>query len=179
MTEQNFKFLVKTLVSHYSTNHGIIAHMRNGIHRTPYSICVGTLRNAGKIMPTDCVVWHGEKLIYKGKLNSKRLYNKLDSLNLCSMELTTAAEMERGEGKYICLGNYKDCNSGGCKCKAMAYWDNLRRKHPELDPDNSLEKSPLCIMVTNAWKDGYKTARRTFKQGRKAVKPFCADNIHM
>lgn len=177
MTPGNFQFLVKTLQNHYSTNRGIIGHMRTGMSKIPYSICVSNTRNKDKIVPTDCIVWYGDKVVYKGRLKSKRLYNKLDALNVCCMELTTAEEMERGEGKFICLGDYKTCTAGGCKCKSLAYWDKLRRKYPELDPENSIKASPVSALVTAAWKDGWRTAKRKFK--REVKKKWNASNIRL
>lgn len=172
MTQEKFDFLVSTLVNNFSVSRGVIGNMRTAKSRHPYTICVSNTRNKNTLVPTDCIVWDGEDVLYEGKLNSKRLKNKLSKLGVCCMELTTAEQMEKGRGDFICLGDYKTCKGKSCVCKSEAYWNSLIERYPTLNAENVLiENSRLHNLVVSAFKTGYKVHKRNQKKNtKKALK---------
>ena len=166
-----FKFLMKVAKANYSTNHGVIVNLRSKTVRTPISLCMSSRRNKGKLIPTDCVVWKGESIIYEGPINSKRLANKLAKLDLCCAEITNAVDMEHGPGEFICMGDYKECKCITCQCRADNYYTKLKSKYPELNNDVIIvENAVIKDMITNAFKTGFKEARARFRKGVKKLK---------
>lgn len=172
MTQEKFDFLVDTLVSNFSVSRGVIGNMRSAKSRKPYTICVSNTRNKNTLVPTECIVWDGEDVFYEGKLRSKRLKNKLDKVGVCCMELTTAEQMEKGKGDFICLGDYKTCKGKNCVCRSEAYWNELIKRYPTLSADNIIiENDKLHNIVVRAFKTGWKVQKRTRnKTARKILK---------
>lgn len=166
-----FKFLLRVAKSNFSTARGVIVNLRSKTVRTPLSLCLSTRRNKGKLVPTDCILWEGEKALYEGPVNSKRLANKLAKLQLCCAEVTNAEDMERGIGEFICMGDPKTCTCTSCKCRSESYYTKLKLKYPELGKDVIIvENNVIKKMVTDAWENGFRVAKARFWQGVKKWK---------
>ena len=170
MTQEKFDFLIDTLVSSFSVSRGVIGNMRSAKSRKPYTICVSNTRNKGTLVPTDCIVWDGEDTIYEGKLRSKLLKRKLDKLEVCCMELTTAEDMEKGRGDFICLGDYKTCKSKSCVCRAEAYWNELIKRYPTLNADRMvITNDKVHQLAVKAFKEGWKTQKNMKQRAAKKL----------
>ena len=165
MQEEIYNYIISVLKANYSTTVGVIGHLKVSCSKLPWSLCISTLRNEGKLIPDSCTLWDCEKLLYQGKLSSQKLKNLIMKASPCRLEITNAQDMENGHGDYVCLSDSCNCKRN-CLCKAEHYWEDLLKRRPELDRDTvKLEKPELKSIVTQAWKNGMKEARKEIKHG--------------
>lgn len=165
MTEDTYSYILRVLKTNYSTSNGIVGQLKVSTSRFPWSLCMSTIRNEGKLIPDSCVLWDGEKLLYAGKINSKKLKRIIMSSDPCRLEITTAKDMENGPGDYICLKHECEC-SGKCPCKAENYWKDLLERRPELNKETIEMKQPeFKSHILDAWKAGMKEGKKTIKNG--------------
>jgi len=165
MTEETYSYILRVLKVNYSTSNGVIGQLKTSITRFPLSLCMSTLRNDGKLIPDQCTLWDSEKLLYAGKVSSRKLKRILMEADPCRLEITNAREMENGHGDFVCLKDCKSCVNK-CPCKAESYWEDLLRRRPEFNKEELKMKKPeLKSIVTTAWKNGLKTAKKLIKNG--------------
>ena len=163
MTEETCNFILSTLKNNFSTLNGVIGQLRVPGYRFPWSLCISTLRNPGKMCPDSCSLWNCEKLLFTGKLNSKKLKRILMEADPCRLEITNSKDMENGHGDFVCLADRQKCNCS-CDCKAAEYYEALMKRRPELNRDIITIKKPVFkSVVEEAWKAGMKEAKRTIK----------------
>ena len=165
MQEETYNYIISILKANYSTTVGVIGQLKVPCYKLPWSLCISTLRNEGKIIPDSCVLWDSDKLLYAGKLSSKKLKKLIMDASPCRLEITNAQDMENGHGDYVCLSDSCKCKKN-CLCKAEHYWENLLKRRPELNRDFIVvEKPELKSIVTQAWKNGMKEAKKEIKRG--------------
>lgn len=163
MTDQTFAFIVDTLKASYSTAHGVIGQLKIKGSRFPWSLCLSTLRNAGKLIPDSCILWGGEKLKFQGKLSSCALRRRLEKADPCRLEVTNSEDMEAGPGDFICLKDPSSCKQK-CPCNVEGYFEELCKKHPEYRRKEIKMKQPeFRSVITSAFTDGFKEAKRELK----------------
>ncbi len=153
-----FSTILQTAKANYSTTHGVILNLRSSNKRIPITLCVSTRRNRSKIVPTDCIVWSKDRILYQGTLNGKRLRNLIEKSDLCCIEVTNAVDMDYGPGKYICLNDKNTCQCTSCLC------------HKQEDI-SSVQCSDAVSYRTHVldelWRQGIKESRKTLKAKRK------------
>ena len=167
--------LVTSLINaNYSINHGVVINFRSEKVRTPICLCVSNYRNKDKLVPTNCIVWRKDSKLYEGPIKSKRLWNKLKKFNLCCVEVTSAKDMEYGYGDFICMSDAQCCKCANCACKSLEYYEDVRKRHPELNNDVvTLSNNKVRKLVTQAFSDGMKQTCHNLRAGRgKLVKRF-------
>lgn len=110
MSEDKFQELVKALRCEYRPEHGSLAHCRRSSNSRRLSLCVSSIRNENSFIPGQCILWDNNHIVYEGKLDGKRLLNKLNKFGVCHVEITTVDDMEQGlKGKCMCLGDQNCC----------------------------------------------------------------------
>lgn len=163
MTEETYAFILKTLKMNYSTYNGVIGQLKVTGSRFPWSLCISTIRNPGKLCPDSCCLWNCDKLLFAGKLNSRKLKRILMGADPCRLEITNSKDMEYGHGDYICLCDSKACKDK-CECRAENYYENLLKRRPELNQETVKIKQPeFKSVVKEAWKAGMKEAKKLIK----------------
>lgn len=163
MTDQTFAFVIDTLKSAYSTAHGVIGQLKVTGSRYPWSLCVSTMRNAGKLIPDSCILWDSEKLKFQGKLSSCALKRRLDKADPCRLEITNSEDMESGSGDFICLKDPCSCTQK-CPCNVEGYFEELCRKHPEYRKKEVKMKQPeFKSVIKDAFTSGFKEAKHDLK----------------
>lgn len=120
MDSTQFKQLIKKLEANYTSCTGSIAQMRGCNKHMPISICCSAFRNEGEFVPTECIVWDDNKIIYQGKLKSGILKAKLNKYKRCCAEITSADEIEANTpGEFLCFGDPDNCPDKKCKYKTI------------------------------------------------------------
>ena len=165
MTEDIYNYILRTLKINYSTSNGIVGQLKVKNSRFPWSLCMSTIRNEGKLIPDSCTLWDSEKLLYAGKLNSRKLKRIIMEGDPCRLEITNAKDMENGPGDFVCLKCEDACKTS-CPCRAENYWNDLLKRRPELNKEMIKLKQPeFKIHITEAWKAGMKEGKRQIKNG--------------
>lgn len=163
--ENKIDFLIHILTVNYSTFNGVIGQLKVPEKRYPLSLCISTLRNENKLIPDSCSLWDSDKLLFQGKLKSKRLRKLLERFDPCRLEITNSKDMEYGHGDYVCLCDSLTCPYS-CECKAENYYEDLLKRRPELGEEKvEFERPALKDFVKNIWKDGWKKGRKELKSG--------------
>lgn len=120
MDSTQFKQLIKKIEANYTSCTGSIAQMRGCNKHMPISICCSAFRNEGEFVPTECIVWNDNKIIYQGKLKSGILKAKLNKYKRCCAEITSADEIEANTpGEFLCFGDPDNCPDKKCKYKTI------------------------------------------------------------
>lgn len=120
MDSTQFKQLIKKIEANYTSCTGSIAQMRGCNKHMPISICCSAFRNEGEFVPTECIVWDDNKIIYQGKLKSGILKAKLNKYKRCCAEITSADEIEANTpGEFLCFGDPDNCPDKKCKYKTI------------------------------------------------------------
>lgn len=120
MDSTQFKQLIKKIEANYTSCTGSIAQMRGCNKHMPISICCSAFRNEGEFVPTECIVWDDNKIIYQGKLKSGILKAKLNKYKRCCAEITSADEIETNtSGEFLCFGDPDNCPDKKCKYKTI------------------------------------------------------------
>lgn len=120
MDSTQFKQLIKKIEANYTSCTGSIAQMRGCNKHMPISICCSAFRNEGEFVPTECIVWDDNKIIYEGKLESGILRAKLNKYKRCCAEITSADEIETNTpGEFLCFGDPDNCPDKKCKYKTI------------------------------------------------------------
>lgn len=120
MDSTQFKQLIKKIEANYTSCTGSIAQMRGCNKHMPISICCSAFRNEGEFVPTECIVWDDNKIIYQGKLKSGILKAKLNNYKRCCAEITSADEIEANTpGEFLCFGDPDNCPDKKCKYKTI------------------------------------------------------------
>ena len=120
MDSTQFKQLIKKIEANYTSCTGSIAQMRGCNKHMPISICCSAFRNEGEFVPTACIVWNDNKIIYQGKLKSGILKAKLNKYKRCCAEITSADEIEANTpGEFLCFGDPDNCPDKKCKYKTI------------------------------------------------------------
>lgn len=120
MDSIQFKQLIKKIEANYTSCTGSIAQMRGCNKHMPISICCSAFRNEGEFVPTECIVWDDNKIIYQGKLKSGILKAKLNKYKRCCAEITSADEIETNTpGEFLCFGDPDNCPDKKCKYKTI------------------------------------------------------------
>lgn len=163
MTDTTYSFILRTLTTNYSTLNGVIGQLKVPGYRFPWSLCISTLRNPGKICPDSCCLWNCEKLLFAGKLNSRKLKRILMEADPCRLEITNSKDMENGHGDYVCLCDSNAC-CDKCECKAEHYYEELLKRRPELRKETvEIDQPEFKSVVKEAWQAGMREAKRTIK----------------
>lgn len=125
MTYAKFKSIVWELRREFTRYTGSVAFCR-GKAGVTVSVCCGCVSNTG-ILPTKCLVWAGEDLLYSGELCSKTLCKILTKRNLCLVTITNVMDMENKQPKtYLCVGDFAKCKKKTCPCKKRAEEERRR-----------------------------------------------------
>ena len=120
MDTTQFKQLIKKIEANYTSCTGSIAQMRGCNKHNPLSICCSSFRNEGEFVPTQCIVWDDNKIVYEGKLKSGLLKAKLNKYKRCCAEITSADEIEANTpGEFLCFGDPDNCPDKKCKYKTI------------------------------------------------------------
>lgn len=120
MDSTQFKQLIKKIEANYTSCTGSIAQMRGCNKHMPISICCSAFRNEGEFVPTECIVWDDNKIIYQGKLKSGILKAELNKYKRCCAEITSADEIEANTpGEFLCFGDPDNCPDKKCKYKTI------------------------------------------------------------
>ena len=163
MTEETYAFILKTLKSNYSTLNGVIGQLKVSGSRFPWSLCISTIRNEGRLCPDSGSLWDGDKLLFQGKLNSRKLKRILMEADPCRLEITNSKDMEYGHGDYVCLCSSDTCNDK-CECRAVDYYKNLLKRRPELNRETvKIKQTAFKSVVEEAWEAGMKEAKKQIK----------------
>lgn len=165
MTQETYEFILHTLKVNYSTFNGIIGQLRVPGYRFPWSLCLSTLRNEGKLTPDSCCLWNCDKLLFAGKLSSRKLRRILMEADPCRLEITNSKDMENGHGDFVCLCDSFTCKQS-CECRAEHYYEELLKRRPELSKETVKMKQPeFKSIVEQTWKAGMKEAEKIIKHG--------------
>ena len=112
MTQDQFNSLISETVAMYSSSQGSILYLREqGNNSEPISICLSSLRNKNRIVPSECIVWDDYRVLYEGNIRSKKLYNKLKKYPFCCAEITSACDLNKRRGELCCLGCREECDN--------------------------------------------------------------------
>lgn len=122
MTQDQFNSLISETVAMYSSSQGSILYLREqGNNSEPISICLSSLRNQNRIVPSECIVWDDDRVLYEGNIRSKKLYNKLKKYSFCCAEITSARDLNKRRGELCCLGCREECDNKKCPCKKETF----------------------------------------------------------
>lgn len=161
MDTTQFKQLIKKIEANYTSCTGSIAQMRGCNKHNPLSICCSSFRNEGEFVPTQCIVWDDNKIVYEGKLKSGLLKAKLNKYKRCCAEITSADEIEANTpGEFICFGDPETCPDKKCKYKTIQMARNKEEEDDlEKQADELIDKCSELLKAV--WKQEIKKQKRS------------------
>lgn len=160
MDKTQFRSLVTKIQSNYTSCTGAVAQMRGVNRHYPVSICVSSFRNNNEFVPTECIVWDDNKILFEGKLTSGYLRRKLSCRELCCAEITSADEIELNTpGEFMCFGDPEKCKDRYCKYKTIQL-KKEQEKEKEAE-DEMLKRGDYLLKAV--WKSSMKKARKEIK----------------
>lgn len=119
MTYSKFKMIVWELRREFSRRTGSVAFCK-GKSGSSVCVCCGCITNTG-LLPTKCLVWAGDDLLYSGELYSRVLCRILTRRKLCMIKVTNIPEeSEDSPSTCFCVGDFEGCRKYTCPCKRFA-----------------------------------------------------------
>lgn len=98
MIVKEFNNLCQEIRRIWTPHTGIVVLLSSFMKDDPLRLCVPPAQEA--VEAEDCLLWDDEELVYKGKLTSEALRNKLTDLRVTGAIYRTWRQLDRPVGKF-------------------------------------------------------------------------------